>query len=182
MSKYTDEYLLQMSEMDALSLNRKDRRYREKLLKQMKGKKTGIPIADNTTSDKLMVSKAELKRMIDSEVQSRVGSMQKTKDRIFSQVTFDIFYIILYTMDTRYGFRNKRIKDLSNNLFEVYTNAFNGTSSMQEIRDEINAKFKGIFEPQEQILSQAEQNELYLNFMEACYRNNLNNRKDVNTK
>lgn len=58
--QYTDEYLLSLSDRDALKLNRNDRRRRDKLLKD-RNKKIGINSVDKSTSDKITLSQAEIK-------------------------------------------------------------------------------------------------------------------------
>ena len=67
--QYTDEYLMSLSDRDALKLNRNDRRRRDKLLKD-RNKKIGINSVDKSTSDKITLSQAELKRLVDAQVKS----------------------------------------------------------------------------------------------------------------
>lgn len=144
---YTDEYLMKMSDNEALKLNRSERRRREKLLTK-KTKQLGISSVDNSKSDTITVSRAELKRMVDSQVMQKIESIDAYRNRIFKKITFEMFYIISYVMYKYYGFgfkrMNKFIKYLTDTYYDVYMDETKepNKTRFDELRNELIQKFR----------------------------------------
>lgn len=144
---YTDEYLMKISDNEALKLNRSERRRREKLLTK-KNKQLGISSVDNSKSDTITISKAELKRMVDSQVLQKIESIDAYRNRIFKKITFEMFYIISYVMYKYYGFGFKRmnqfIKHLTDTYYDVYMDETKepNKSKFDELRNELIQKFR----------------------------------------
>lgn len=144
---YTDEYLMKISDNEALKLNRSERRRREKLLAK-KNKQLGISSVDNSKSDTITISKAELKRMVDSQVLQKIESIDAYRNRIFKKITFEMFYIISYVMYKHYGFGFKRmnqfIKHLTDTYYDVYMDETKepNKSKFDELRNELIQKFR----------------------------------------
>lgn len=154
--QYTDEYLMSLSGRDALKLNRDDRRRRAKLLKEQ-NKKIGISSVDKSNSDKITLSQAELKRLVDAQVKAKIQSIDEYRSAIFKKITYEMFYIISYVMHKHYGFgvkrMNKFIKFLFDTYYDVYMDddwqkTFN-ESKFDAIRNEMRTAFDIQFLEQE---------------------------------
>lgn len=153
--QYTDEYLINMSDKEALKLNRTERRRRDKLL--TKKDKTGIARVDNSSSDMITISKAELKRLIDQNVKAKISSIDEYRSKIFKKITYEMFYIISYVMYKHYGFRTKRMNKFISYLFDTYYSVYMddewqatfNESKFDSLRNEMRSAFDIQFLEQE---------------------------------
>lgn len=139
---YSDDALINMSDRDALKLNRNDRRRRDRLLS--KSRKSNIA-SFNQKQDKVTVSQAELKRMIDEQVKIQLKDNEAYKSKVFQKTTFDFFYLIVYFLWTELGFGHKRMSIYINKLFDLYDNVFDPDVKdidIKTIREAIIDRFK----------------------------------------
>lgn len=142
---FTDESLIKMNDREALTLSRAERRRRDKLLSRNKPK-LGIAVV-NSDEDVITISKAELRRVIDANVKTKMDSIIEYRKRVFTRITFDMFYIICYVMVKEYGFGYRRLTAFCKHLSDVYYNVYNTEEStpkpkIHAIRAELKAKFK----------------------------------------
>lgn len=155
-SKYTDSYLMSLSDENALKLNRNDRRRRAKLLEKA-NKKIGIKSVDNSSSDKIVISQAELKRLVDLNVKQKIQSIEEYRNAIFKKITYEMFYIVSYVMHKHYGFGVKRMNKFIKLLFDTYYDVYMddewqktfNESKFDAIRNEMRTTFDIQFLEQE---------------------------------
>lgn len=146
----TEEMLINMSEREAMKLSRPERRRRDRLIQKMqKHSKIGIGAVDNnSSSDMITISKAELQRLVDANVKAKIESVKSWREKAFRKMTYEMFYIISYVMYKYYGFGPKRMTQFCSYMFETYFDCYmdldNGleTPRFEQIRSELNEKFR----------------------------------------
>lgn len=140
-----DNYLLSISNKDAVKLSRQQRRQRDRLLSKQDKAKSNIARLNNVDSDNVTITVPELKRLIDEEVKKEFNRTKNdittNQQKFYNKTVLDMFVIIAYMMFTEYGFKATRLSKFTTKLIDLFSEAY-GDGKLQSYRDVLTTNFK----------------------------------------
>ena len=140
-----DNYLLSISNKDAVKLSRQQRRQRDRLLSKQDKAKSNIARLNNNDSDNVTITVPELKRLIDEEVKKEFNRTKNdittNQQKFYNKTVLDMFVIIAYMMFTEYGFKATRLSKFTTKLIDLFSEAY-GDGKLQFYRDVLTTNFK----------------------------------------